>query len=96
MGLTVNFRSGSNGPLELRLSELVAESTERSRNDGMIGGPPERLRLRDGRDRRRAPTRAVRPPIARGRDHPTIRRVAVPAVRHSQAVVELAAAVADE
>ena len=25
MGLTVNFRSGSNGPLELRLSELVAE-----------------------------------------------------------------------
>jgi L-amino acid N-acyltransferase YncA len=50
MGLTVNFRSGSTAtPLALRVSELVAESTERSRNDGMIGGPPERLKLRDGR-----------------------------------------------
>jgi RimJ/RimL family protein N-acetyltransferase len=50
MGLAVNFATGSTGnPLALRVSELVAESTERPRNDGMIGGPPKRLKLRDGR-----------------------------------------------
>ena len=50
MGLTVDFRSDpTRNRLALGVSELVAESTETSRNDGMIGGPLERLSLRDGR-----------------------------------------------
>ena len=35
--------------LALRTTELLADSCGRSRNEGMIGEPPARLKLRDGR-----------------------------------------------
>jgi RimJ/RimL family protein N-acetyltransferase len=90
MGSTFNFCSESTASgRRSDLGESLAASTERSRSEGMIGEPAERLKLRDGRavDARpleRCDRRLLAAAIRRLSDHSRYLRFASPKPRMTE------------